>query len=81
LVLVSKKRGAEVELRVTPEDSSLLEYLRVFSDLLSRDVAPRKTVRVERINGSVARESPYKGTFLEHGFLEEYRGLILRAGY
>jgi hypothetical protein len=44
-------------------------------------VAPGKTVRVERINGSAARESPYKGAFMEYGFLEEYRGLVLRAGY
>ena len=81
LVLVSKRRGAEVELRVPPEDSSLLEYLRVFSDLLGRDVAPRKTIRVERINGAEARQSPYKGAFLKYGFVDEYRGLILRAGY
>jgi len=81
LVLVSRRRGTEVELRVAPEDYSLLEYLRVYTDLLNRDVAPRKAVRVEKINGSAARESPYKGAFLDCGFVEEYRGLILRAGY
>jgi len=81
LVLLSKRRGVEVDLQVSPEDSSLPDYLRVFTDLLSRDVAPRKMVRVERINGSAARESPYKGAFLEFGFVEEYRGLILRASY
>ena len=37
--------------------------------------------RVEKINGTVARESSYKGEFLEYGFVEEYRGLILRARY
>ena len=81
LVLVSKRRGAEVQLRVPPEDSSLHEYLRVFSDLLSRDVAPRRTVRVENINGLEARQSPYKEAFLKYGFIDEYRGLILRAVY
>lgn len=81
LVLVSKRRAAEVDLLVPPEDSSLLEYLRVFSDFLGRDVAPRKTVRLERINGVEARQSPYKGAFLKYGFVDEYRGLILRAGY
>jgi ATP-dependent Lhr-like helicase len=81
LVLVSKRRGADVDLRVTPEDSNLPGYLRVYADLLNRDVAPRKTIRVERINGSSARKSPYKGAFLQSGFLEEYKGLILRAGY
>jgi ATP-dependent Lhr-like helicase len=81
LVLVSQKRGAEVELRVPPEDGSLREYLRVYAALLGRDVAPRRSVRVERINGSAARESPYREAFLQFGFLEEYRGLVLRAGY
>jgi len=81
LVLVSKRRGAEVQLRVKPKDSSLHDYLRVFTDLLSRDAAPRKTVRVERINGLPAGQSPYMGAFLEYGFLNEYRGLVLRAGY
>jgi ATP-dependent Lhr-like helicase len=81
LVLVSRRGAAEVELRVSPEDSALPEYLRVFSDLLDRDVAPRKTVRVERINGLEARQSPYKEVFLKHGFLDEYRGMILRAAY
>jgi ATP-dependent Lhr-like helicase len=81
LVMISKRRGAEIELRVPPEEASLSEYLRVYTDLLKRDVAPRKTVRVERINGSAARESPYKGAFLEYGFVDEYKGLILRAGY
>jgi ATP-dependent Lhr-like helicase len=81
LVLVSKRRGAEVELRVGPQDSSLPRYLGLFGALLERDVAPAKSVRVQRINGSVARESPYKDAFLEFGFLEEYRGLVLRGGY
>jgi ATP-dependent Lhr-like helicase len=81
LVLVSTRRGTEVELRVAPGDSSLLEYLRVYTALLKRDAEPRKSIRVQQINGSAARESPYKGAFLEYGFLEEYKGLVLRAGY
>ena len=81
LVLVSKRRGAEVALRVKPEDSSFPEYLQLFTNLLNRDVAPRKSIRVEKINGSAPGDSPYKSAFLEYGFLEEYRGLILRAGY
>jgi ATP-dependent Lhr-like helicase len=81
LVVVSRRRGTEVDIRVTPEDSSLPKYLRMFGDLLKRDVTSRKNIRVERINELTARESPYKKTFLEYGFVEEYRGLVLRAGY
>lgn len=81
LVLVSKGRGKEIEIRVPSEDPSIPRYLRVFGDLLSRDLAPRKGVRTETINGSAARGSPYKRIFLEFGFVEEYKGLVLRAGY
>jgi ATP-dependent Lhr-like helicase len=81
LVMVSKRLAAEVELRVLPEEARLGEYLRVYSQLLERDIAPRKSIRVERINGSAARESPYKRAFLDYGFVEEYKGLVLRAGY
>jgi ATP-dependent Lhr-like helicase len=79
LVLVSKRGGVKVELLVSPADSALPEYLRVFTTLLNRDVAPRKSIRVEQINAVAARESPYKEAFADYGFLEEYRGLILRA--
>jgi ATP-dependent Lhr-like helicase len=81
LVVVSKGWGKEIDIHVPPQDPSIPPYLRVFGDLLSRDVAPRKSVRVERINGAVARESPYKKSFVAYGFVEEYRGLVLRAGY
>jgi ATP-dependent Lhr-like helicase len=81
LVLISKRRGAEVEIRVSPDDSSLPKYLQVFSDMLSRDAAPRKSIRVERINEKVFRESPYRQVFVDYGFVEEYKRLILRAGY
>jgi ATP-dependent Lhr-like helicase len=81
LVLVSRRRGAEVELRIGPQDSSLPEYLGVFTALLERDASSAKSIQVQRINGSAAGESPYRDAFLEYGFLEEYRGLVLRAGY
>ena len=81
LVVVSKGRGKEIDIRVPPQDPAIPRYLRVFGVLLSRDVAPRKSIRVERINGSAGLESPYKKSFLSYGFVEEYRGLVLRAGY
>jgi ATP-dependent Lhr-like helicase len=81
LTVVSKGWGKEIDIRVPSQDPSIPRYLRVFGDLLNRDVAPRKSVRVERINGSAARESPYKKSFFSYGFVEEYKGLLLRAGY
>ena len=81
LVVVSKGRGKEIDIRVPPQDPAIPRYLRVFGGLLRRDVAPRKSIRVERINGSAGLESPYKKSFLSYGFVEEYKGLVLRAGY
>ncbi|MBN2551509.1 MAG: hypothetical protein JXB06_02015 [Spirochaetales bacterium] len=81
LVMVSTRRGREVEIRVSPGDDSLHRCLGLFADLAGREAAPRRSIRVERINGLAARESPYRGLFLERGFTEEYKGLILRAGY
>lgn len=81
LVVVSKSRGKEIDIHVPPEDPSISRYFRVFGDLLSRDVEPGKSIRVETINDLPARESPYKKSFLSYGFIEEYKGLVLRAGY
>lgn len=81
LVVLSKGWGKEIDIRVPPQDPAIPRYLRVFGNLLSRDVAPRKSIRVERINGSAGRESLYKKSFLSYGFVEEYKGLVLRAGY
>ena len=79
--MVSTRRGSEVEIRVPPGDASLPRYLGLFEDLAGREAGTRKSIRVERINGLAARESPYRGIFLERGFTEEYKGLILRAAY
>jgi ATP-dependent Lhr-like helicase len=81
LVLVSKKGGKDLELRIVADHPSLQRYLGLFADHLTREAAPRTSIRVERINELPARASPYKQAFLDYGFVEEYKGLVLRAGY
>jgi ATP-dependent Lhr-like helicase len=81
LVLVSRRRGRELEFRGPPEAATACgEGLpRLFADHLERDFEPWKSVLVETINGVAARSSPYKGLLKAWGFVEEYRGLVLRA--
>jgi hypothetical protein len=66
---------------VGPEDPLLPASLELFRAHFRREFDPWNTVRVAAINGRPARSSPYKQALLAAGFLEEYRGLILRARY
>ncbi len=81
LVLVSRSRGRELDFRVGPEDSMLPACLEIFQAHFRREFDPWNAVRVAVINGRPARSSPYKAVLLASGFLEEYRGLALRARY
>jgi ATP-dependent Lhr-like helicase len=81
LILASRARGRELEFRVGPEDPLLPASLELFRAHFRREFDPWNTVRVAAINGRPARSSPYKQALLAAGFLEEYRGLILRARY
>jgi ATP-dependent Lhr-like helicase len=81
LVLVSKGRGRELEVCVSPEDPLLARAMELFRAHFRREFAPWNIVRVARINGQPARSSPYRRPLLELGFMEEYCGLALRARY
>lgn len=59
VVLVSRRHGKEIEIRVDPEDPRLPRYLTLFRDLLSRPVRPLRSITVERINGRPAVDSEY----------------------
>jgi ATP-dependent Lhr-like helicase len=79
VVLVSRRRGRELELRVPPDAPRLVEYLSFVKVLTGRDARPMTSFRVETINGEPAPASPYKGRLLEAGFVEEYRRLTYAA--
>jgi ATP-dependent Lhr-like helicase len=81
LVLVSRSRGRELEFRLDPEDPLLPACLAIFPAHFRREYHPWNAVRVALINGGPARSSPYKAALLASGFVEEYRGLVLRARY
>jgi ATP-dependent helicase Lhr and Lhr-like helicase len=60
VVVVSRRRGASLEIRAGADHPRLGEYLGFLKTALTRDVVPRKLVEVEEINGVPAPESPYR---------------------
>ena len=81
LALVSRAKGRELEFRVPPDHPASASLLGLFPAHFRRELAPWSAVRVLTINAQPARCSPYKPVLLASGFVEEYRGLVLRARY
>ena len=72
-VLVSRRSGMELDIRVPPEDAMLPRYLSLFPESLARDYEPPKSIKVEMINGIVVRESPYRQVLVDLGFKEDFK--------
>ncbi|MFQ5350350.1 MAG: ATP-dependent helicase, partial [Thermoanaerobaculia bacterium] len=82
LVLASARHGAEIEIRVPPEDPRLGDYLGVFKHLLTRQFDPRRGLTVETINGEPAATSGYAARLVElFEASREAVALKLRRGY
>ncbi len=79
VVLVSRRRGRELEIRVPPDAPRMDEYLGLFRTMTGREQRPLSAVHVETINGVPAGSSPYRSRLVAFGFMEEYRRLTLRA--
>jgi hypothetical protein len=79
VVLVSRRKGRELELRVPPDAPRFAEYLSFVKILTGRDARPMSAVHVETINGEPAPSSPYKNRLIEAGFVEDYRRLTFAA--
>jgi ATP-dependent helicase Lhr and Lhr-like helicase len=79
VVVVSRRRGRELELRVPPDAARLEEYLGFIRVLTGRDSRPMNAVHVETINGEPAPASPYKRRLLDAGFVEDFRRLTFAA--
>ena len=81
LVLVSRRYGRDLDIKVPPEDPQFQEYLSFFKVLLGREFNPRKRILVERINGVDAASSIYGQRLREFGFQGSYDGLELWRRY
>ena len=79
VVLVSRRMGRDIELRVPPEDSRVPEYLGFVKELTGRDQNPLQAVHVLTVNGEHVDRSPYRQGLLQAGFVEDYKRLSYRA--
>ena len=61
LVMISKRRGRDLELRCAAEDPHLTDYLEVLKVFLTREFRSMSAVDVETINGEPAVTSSYSG--------------------
>lgn len=77
-VLVSKQFGRTVILLSRPGNSHLQDYFGLFTWMLSRERKPLLRIRIEEINGTPARESPFRDDLVQFGFKYDYKGLVLR---
>lgn len=59
LVLVSRKKAKELEIRVPAEHPRLFDYCEVLKHLLGREVDPQSHLLLEKINGESAAHSAY----------------------
>ena len=77
LVLVSKRRGKELEIRVTPDHPRLDGIWGILKRLITREVQPLSSILVEQINDLPAAESPFV-TSLGRAFRTTREGPNLR---
>jgi len=68
LVLISKRLGKALDIRVPSDDPHLLEYLAFFKNLLGREFRPLTRISVEEINGGPALASDYERALRAFGF-------------
>jgi ATP-dependent Lhr-like helicase len=79
VVLVSRRRGRELEFRVSSDAPGIPSYLEFVKVLTGREQRPLGAVHVETINNEPARDSAYRSRLVEFGFVEDYRRLTYRA--
>ncbi|TNF71807.1 MAG: hypothetical protein EP299_10900 [Acidobacteria bacterium] len=82
LVVISRRHGGELEIRVGPDHPLLTEYLGFLKVLLTRQFEPRRSLTVETINGKSAIGTPY-AELLSRGFqtTREAKAIRLRRRY
>ena len=59
IVVISRRSGSELDIRVEPQHPHLAEYFGFLKALLSRHFNPVKSIDLEVINGVPATTSPY----------------------
>ncbi len=81
LVVVSRKNGRHLDIRVDPGDTQIGEFLNYFRVLAGREGAPRRRIQVETVNGLPVRESQYADALISAGFRRDYKTFVLPTPY
>jgi ATP-dependent Lhr-like helicase len=81
LVMVSKRLGRSLEIRVGPTHDTLQAFFALFKHLLTRDFNPLPRIVVESINGEGAGRSPFAPALKQFGFRQVQQRLELWKEY
>ena len=79
VVIVARKRGAELDIRVTADAPELPGYIEILRSLTRRSFNPLTSFKVRIVNGVEASMSGYGGVLEACGFVKDYQGYSLRT--
>ncbi len=68
IVIIARRLGKDLEIRVGSEDARLADYLYVFKELLNRDFDPLKKISIEAINGEPVLKTHFVDALKRFGF-------------
>jgi ATP-dependent Lhr-like helicase len=78
LVVISKRNGRELAIRIAPDDPRLAACLAFLEHLLTRPFQPRRRITIETINDEPAAGSEYVGALRElFDAAVEHRNVVL----
>ncbi len=80
-VMICRKNGSDLEIRVPSDSPHLQQYLSVYKALVNREFNPRRFIHVATINGCSALESPYGSALQAFGFAKDGKGYELRRRF
>jgi ATP-dependent Lhr-like helicase len=81
LVLISRRLGRDLTVRVPPRHTYLAGYLGALRQLVERAFLPVKVLDVETMNGEAVQGSPYLEDLLDAGFEKGLKSVSLRKRY
>jgi len=80
-VLISRRLGRDLAIRVPPRHAYLSGYLGALRQLTERAFLPVKALETETVNGEPVHGSPYMDDLLDAGFEKGIRTVTLRKRY
>lgn len=75
LVIISRKKGKELECKFTPESKNAIKYCSKVKELAERKVSNINQLKIELINNESIYNSPFVPFFKAAGFTMDYRYL------